>query len=341
MKECLLNYIKNDVTNEEIIEIGKKLCDVLGEQKSLISPENIIIHKNEFEIERRTIKEKFDFMSPEAFHGEKKNLEKQHVYLVGMLLYVMLNNHRLPFSSGNKDKKQALRRRFDGEALQEPFRAGKRLSNIILKAIAYNPTERFTSVIELKAALDSLEDSDLIVLERGEATEVHSEIVKEDINDNKNLQKEIVKNERSLLDQVKPISKYIAFGIIGVILVTICLFTIILLRKDREITDEPEPTLDPTVLPTVEVTVEPTPEVTVFVTMSPNPTIAPTPIETERPVSIDIESKELRNLSEIHNLVNVYELNIAYNNLESLKELEVAINLKYLYANDFRNKCKS
>lgn len=91
-----------------------------------------------------------DFLAPETFwHGEKS--PAADVYSLGLILYYAVNSARLPFYKSGEDG--ARQRRMNGEAIIPPKAAGRRLSEIIAKATAFQAGERYQSVEELKAAL--------------------------------------------------------------------------------------------------------------------------------------------------------------------------------------------
>ena len=68
------------------------------------------------------------------------------------------NGAKLPFTKNGDDKAaagEAQQRRMNGEAFKAPKAAGSRLGEIINKATAFNAHERYQSMDELKAVLDS------------------------------------------------------------------------------------------------------------------------------------------------------------------------------------------
>ena len=91
-----------------------------------------------------------DFLAPEMFWNGQKS-PAADVYSLGLILYYAVNSARLPFYKSGEDG--ARQRRMNGEAITPPKAAGRRLSEIIAKATAFQAGERYQSVEELKAAL--------------------------------------------------------------------------------------------------------------------------------------------------------------------------------------------
>ena len=94
------------------------------------------------------------YMAPEVFHGQEYN-KSADIYSLGILLYEMLNMHRLPFEDEGKSKngyvskKDANMKRLSGEQLNYPAYGRNQLGAIILKACAFNPAQRYTSAEEM------------------------------------------------------------------------------------------------------------------------------------------------------------------------------------------------
>ncbi|MBR3294340.1 MAG: hypothetical protein IKI69_07995 [Oscillospiraceae bacterium] len=97
-----------------------------------------------------------EFLAPELFWNGEKG-PSADVYSLGMLLYYAVNCARMPFYKSGEDG--ARQRRMNGEAIKAPKAAGRRLSEIIEKALAFQIGERYQSVEELKAALLSCVDN--------------------------------------------------------------------------------------------------------------------------------------------------------------------------------------
>ena len=105
------------------------------------------------------------YMAPEVFNGQPYGTASD-VYSLGLVLYWILNERRLPFvedenetqNYGEKNE-QALIRRLGGERVPEPKNGSSALKAIILKACEPNPENRFVSAEELKIALERLPEA--------------------------------------------------------------------------------------------------------------------------------------------------------------------------------------
>ena len=100
------------------------------------------------------------YMAPEVQRGcdYTSNVD---VYSLGIVLYKLLNYGRFPFAPSFKEKPKlmiddndrAFKRRMAGEELPDPEFCPERLLEIIRRACAFNPAERYANASEMKAAL--------------------------------------------------------------------------------------------------------------------------------------------------------------------------------------------
>jgi serine/threonine protein kinase len=104
----------------------------------------------------------YSYMAPEVVYGDKYD-SRVDTYSLGLMLYRLLNNNRMPFVDTQKpvvnanERKEANDLRIKGEPLLAPINASNEMSEIILKACEYNPDDRFTSATEMKNALLDVE----------------------------------------------------------------------------------------------------------------------------------------------------------------------------------------
>lgn len=75
------------------------------------------------------------------------------IYSAGLILYRIFNGNHAPFEDENTSARAADRRRVTGEALPVPMYADYEISEIILKACAFKPEDRYQTPLELKQAL--------------------------------------------------------------------------------------------------------------------------------------------------------------------------------------------
>ena len=95
--------------------------------------------------------QELDFLAPELYWRGQPSAASD-VYSVGMLMYYALSGGRLPYEGECQD---AQLRRMGGEDLPAPKGIGRRLKEIIEKALRFQSAQRFQSLGEMQAALDS------------------------------------------------------------------------------------------------------------------------------------------------------------------------------------------
>ena len=168
---------KHHFSENGIIRMAENLCDALAfcQKKAMIhrdiKPENIFVSETglfkigDFGV-ARTIEKTTGGLSKkgtESYMAPEVYLNKPYgssvdIYSLGLVLYKLMNNNRLPFLPPLPqpitfaDRENALSRRIKGETLPPPVNACKEFSDIILKACAYKPEERY------RTAADMLED---------------------------------------------------------------------------------------------------------------------------------------------------------------------------------------
>ena len=175
----LIEYMKSHTLHpEEVIDIGVSVCDALTVCKKQnimhrdVKPANIFVSDNgdyklgDFGISRIVEKSNgastkvgtTDYMAPEVYKGGKYD-SSVDIYSLGLVLYRLLNNNRLPFLPPapqpitHSQREEAVAKRMSGEALPMPANADNSLYEIIRKASAYDPADRYTDPEEMKADL--------------------------------------------------------------------------------------------------------------------------------------------------------------------------------------------
>ncbi len=150
-------------SRKELCEFGSALCRQIrqdagaGNYRGGVYPENISLDE-EGNIAIGSAKSEgwegreADFIAPELFwHGQAS--PAADVYAVGMLLYDAASGGKLPFEEDGAEAARA--RRMNGERFVPPKEAGRRLGEIIAKATAFKTVDRYKSVSEIEAMLDS------------------------------------------------------------------------------------------------------------------------------------------------------------------------------------------
>ena len=83
------------------------------------------------------------YSAPELFSLVGTIEPTTDIYSVGLILYRIFNGNHAPFEDENTSAKAADRRRVTGEALPVPMYADYEISEIILKACAFKPDDRY------------------------------------------------------------------------------------------------------------------------------------------------------------------------------------------------------
>jgi len=163
----------NAMSMLEALNLGIDLSDALfalhesGYLVQNVSLENILITpKNQFVLSNLAIAnlDRLEFgtisddqvssVSAPELHGLIPSFKhNSDVYALGMVLYYIFNGNHAPFVDENTTPAAALKRRIEGEALPAPMYADYELGEIILKACAFAPEDRYQGPDELKAAL--------------------------------------------------------------------------------------------------------------------------------------------------------------------------------------------
>lgn len=95
--------------------------------------------------------EELNFLAPELYWNGQAGAVSD-VYSVGLLLYYAVSGGKLPLEGQCKD---AQLRRMGGDNFSAPRSAGRRLGEIIEKAIRFRASERYQTLEELRVVLDS------------------------------------------------------------------------------------------------------------------------------------------------------------------------------------------
>ena len=105
------------------------------------------------------------FIAPEVFHNRPYG-KSVDIYSLGMVLYWMLNRRTLPFLPlppevyTPEDEQRALQRRMQGEALPRPADGSCALQDVVLRACAYDPADRYATPEEFRRALEAVRAAD-------------------------------------------------------------------------------------------------------------------------------------------------------------------------------------
>ena len=168
-------------TRAEVVRLGTDLCralEVCGQYNIIhrdIKPANIFISDTgdyklgDFGVARiasastgaSTRAGTVNYMAPEVFRGEKYTANVD-IYSLGLVMYQLLNANRMPFYPPYPQPitfsaaEQARARRLAGEALPLTSGAQDALGQLVCKACAPDPAQRFASPLALRKALEAL-----------------------------------------------------------------------------------------------------------------------------------------------------------------------------------------
>lgn len=101
------------------------------------------------------------YMAPEVYLGKTYN-DQIDIYSLGIVLYRLMNNNRLPFyppvdqKISFSDRETALMKRIQGTPLPAPANGSREFQAVILKACEYLPENRYESMHELYNVLQKL-----------------------------------------------------------------------------------------------------------------------------------------------------------------------------------------
>ena len=178
----LMEYARaNTFTRKDVINLGIDMCKALEIcQKSNIihrdiKPENIFISEygdfklGDFGIARTIEKTSgglskkgtYTYMAPEVYKGEDYG-SAVDIYSLGLVMYRMLNENRTPFLPAypapitHTDRDNALVKRMSGTQCPKPCGADGRLAEIVLKACAYSPKDRYSSPMQMRGELEAI-----------------------------------------------------------------------------------------------------------------------------------------------------------------------------------------
>jgi serine/threonine protein kinase len=172
------------LTEREIVKLGTDICAALElcAQKSIIhrdiKPENIFVSSfgdfklGDFGIARELEKTRGNlsskgtqnYIAPEVAASRSYDA-RVDIYSLGVVLYRLANNNRLPFIDPKaatiryQEREDAVARRLAGEPLPAPLNASSVLADAILAACAFEPSRRFSTPTALKVALASTQEA--------------------------------------------------------------------------------------------------------------------------------------------------------------------------------------
>ena len=161
----------------EIIRLGMDICSILCacEREKIvhrdIKPANIMVSaRGDYKLGDFGIARMMDhttrgtrigtvnYMAPEVYFGGRYG-HTADIYSLGLVLYWLMNNRRIPFlqpgdkGSNINDELEAQQKRLGGLPIPRPCFGSARLVDVVLRALAFNPYDRFRTAEEFRRAL--------------------------------------------------------------------------------------------------------------------------------------------------------------------------------------------
>ena len=177
----LAKTLTGSISDETVIRLAKDMCAALnlcqkhGIIHRDIKPQNIFLSDNgdyklgDFGVAKTVEKTSggtkigtYKYMAPEVYNNQPYGVGAD-IYSLGMVLYWMLNERRMPFLPLPPERlragmdEAARNRRLAGEAFDPPAHGSDQLKQIVMKACAYDPAERYRTAQEMLDDLNLLQ----------------------------------------------------------------------------------------------------------------------------------------------------------------------------------------
>lgn len=95
------------------------------------------------------------FIAPEIFKKESADFTTD-IYSLGLIMYSMSNNGKIPFENDEVGKNDAVKMRFDGKSVTAPKNGSEKLKSVIVIACQPNNGNRWKNAGNIKNALTSI-----------------------------------------------------------------------------------------------------------------------------------------------------------------------------------------
>lgn len=95
------------------------------------------------------------FIAPEIFKKESADFTTD-IYSLGLIMYSMSNNGKIPFENDEVGKNDAVKMRFDGKSVTAPKNGSEKLKSVIVIACQPNNDNRWKNAGNIKNALNSI-----------------------------------------------------------------------------------------------------------------------------------------------------------------------------------------
>ena len=173
----LTGQLSKGYDGQQVIRMGIDLCNalILCKNENIIhrdiKPQNIFVSKTgdyklgDFGVAKISDKTvsgtkigTYKYMAPEVYLNRPYGTSSD-LYSLGLVLYWAMNERRTPFlplppqMPKPSEEETARQRRFSGEPVPAPMHGSRDLQEIVLKACAYDPKDRFRDPAQMREAL--------------------------------------------------------------------------------------------------------------------------------------------------------------------------------------------
>ena len=273
----LAKTLTGSISDETVIRLAQDMCAALnlcqkhGIIHRDIKPQNIFLSDNgdyklgDFGVAKTVEKTSggtkigtYKYMAPEVYNNQPYGVGAD-IYSLGMVLYWMLNERRMPFLPLPPERlragmdEAARNRRLAGEAFGPPAHGSDQLKQIVMKACAYDPAERYRTAQEMLDDLNLLQSDHTMGIFGGyrmytnkgvyarqeEPTDPRPDL-SGGTGDQPQSQSDPVEPENGISKDQKKKKKGLLGLIIGGVLAVIILVILLLLRScDTKLTERP------------------------------------------------------------------------------------------------------
>lgn len=155
-----------EFTTSEIVDFGIQMSAILEslEAKNIyhgnLTPENIFLtNDGTFKLGGFSDFESrisdFSFVAPEIYNKKDADFTTD-IYSLGLIMYYMSNDRKLPFESNGLSRKDAVRERLSGKSVSAPANGNEKLKSVIVIACQPQNDNRWKNAGNIKNALTSI-----------------------------------------------------------------------------------------------------------------------------------------------------------------------------------------
>ena len=157
-------------SEEEVIDFGLQMSEILEKIESAgifhgdIKPSDIFVtddgkYKLGAFMDAESLDEDDSFLAPEMHKGENADFTTD-LYSLGMIMYTMCNDGKLPFEGDGVSADEAVDKRLAGESVPAPKNGSQKLKSVVMIAIQPENKNRWKNAGNIKNALLSLQNEE-------------------------------------------------------------------------------------------------------------------------------------------------------------------------------------